>query len=273
MTRQESGWDDIAEKQGVRLRATGDGKPLILIPGMEGDGTSCLHVALRVIQELRASIPLRLILVDYAGEQHPTLADLDETILELLRTFIQDQAIVWGQSFGCLPAATVARRLPAECLIMVSPFTRLPRSREVAAGLIRWTPRALYRATSKPICRWVFGPAGTETNHPFFTSLQNAEPQDVTRRARWLQQTNYYERFAAVSVSSGTWFGTRDRLISFREQLENFNHLSTERGFPRLVPDAGHVILPPGCVDVLCMELVAWLSQLWTQNDYPGVLE
>lgn len=229
---------------------------------MEGDGTSCLHVALAVLHELREIRPLRLILVDYAGEQHRTLPDLETTIVELLRGVIQEPAIVWGQSFGCLPAAIVAGRLPTERLILVSPFTRLPRSREVAGGLIRWTPRALYRTTSKPICRWVFGPVGTETDHPFFTSLQNADPQDVVRRAKWLERANYYERFGAVSVPSGTWFGTRDRLMDFREQIENFSHLSTERGFPRLVPGAGHVVIPRECVDILSTGIAAWLKAL-----------
>jgi pimeloyl-ACP methyl ester carboxylesterase len=248
-------WEDMAEAQGVRLRSSGTGRPLIILPGMEGDGTSCLHVVTPVVQRLRKNKPIRMILVDYSAEKHRTLSDLDRTVVDLLRVVVDEPAYVWGQSFGCLLAAVAAHNLPTQQVILVSPFTRLPRSREVVTRLIRWTPRFLYRVTSKPLCRWVFGPVGSASNHPFFAALQNADPRDVARRSAWLRGEDHADRFTVIASLTSAWFGARDRLINLPQQMEIFGGMPLGKRIPRTVAGAGHVILPTESVDILVNEI------------------
>lgn len=252
-------WQDIAEARGVRLRSSGTGKPLIVVPGMEGDGTSCLHVVSQVISDIGGARELRVILVDYSAERHDGIAELEATVMDLVRAAVTEPAYVWGQSFGCLLAAILAKNLPTEHLILVSPFTRLPWSRQSASWLIRWTPRPVYRATSKPICRWVFGPDGADPNHPFFTSLQNVDPRDISRRSGWLRGENQLERFAAVAEAAQAWFGAEDRLIALRQQTSLFMRLSPKPGFPRTIPEAGHVVLPRASVEFLSEDVASIL--------------
>lgn len=260
-----STWQTLAEAAGVRARSSGTGTALAVLPGMEGDGSSCLHVVERVQAQLAAHRPVRVVLVDYAAEQHQTLAGLEATVLDLLRPLLREPAVVWGQSFGCLLAASVvrglrARGLGAERLLLVSPFTDLPTSRDVAARLLPRIPRPIYRATAVPTCRWVFGPAPGGQGAAFLAALRDADPADVARRAGWLRGADQRSHFEGVlDETAAVWFGTRDRLIDLRGQLEVFTELM-DAGSPGLVPHAGHVVLPVPAVEFLSARVSAWLT-------------
>lgn len=134
---------------GVTLRTAGQGIPVFVVPGMEGTGESCLHLAHPVVT---ASDAHRFVLVDYGAEAHDKIDDLLDTIAALIRDATDDRCVFWGQSFGNLLAAAVAERssLPVEQLLLVSPFTRLPNWK-VALGVtvLSLTPPALYRATAR----------------------------------------------------------------------------------------------------------------------------
>lgn len=254
-------WDVLGAADGVRLRSLGTGAPLVVLPGMEGDGTSCLHVVSRVWRDLQRRAPVRLVLVDYAEERHAELAALEAAIADLLGEVVDGPAIVWGQSFGCLLAASAARAVTTERLVLVSPFTSLPSSRGVAAGLLPHTPRVLYRATATPVCRWVFGPAHGHEGAAFLATLRAADPTDVARRAGWLRGHDHRSHFEGVlGEHAAVWFGVRDRLIDLPAQLEVFTELMTGERSPELVPYAGHVVLPAAGVDFLCRRATAWLS-------------
>ena len=74
----------VDSANGVTLRECGKGKAVFVFPGMEGSGESCLHLAEPVINQARAGgTPYRLVLVDYAREEHDTLSDLIGTINQL----------------------------------------------------------------------------------------------------------------------------------------------------------------------------------------------
>jgi pimeloyl-ACP methyl ester carboxylesterase len=254
-------WDLLGAAEGVRLRSLGTGTPLVVLPGMEGDGTSCLHVVRRVWRDLQRRGPVRLVLVDYGEEQHPDLAELEATVVDLLHGVVDAPAIVWGQSFGCLLAASTARAIRTERLVLVSPFTSLPRSRGVAAGLLPCVPRPLYRATATPVCRWVFGPARGQEGAAFLATLRAADPGDVARRAGWLRRRDHRSHFdGLLGGDAAVWFGVRDRLIDLPAQLEVFTELMTGERSPELVPYAGHVVLPAPSVDFLCARATSWLS-------------
>jgi pimeloyl-ACP methyl ester carboxylesterase len=258
---QEPDWDALGEADGVRLRGLGSGTPLVVLPGMEGDGTSCLHVVRRVWHDLQQRGALRLLLVDYTEEQHASLPGLEATIADLVREAVDGPAVVWGQSFGCLLAASVARALPTERLVLVSPFTSLPTSRGLAIGLLPHVPQSLYRATSNPVSRWVFGPAHGQEGAAFFASLRAADPSDVARRAGWLRGCDHRSHFEGLlDGQAAVWFGIRDRLIDLPAQLEVFTELMKGERPPELVPYAGHVVLPAPSVDFLCRRVTSWLS-------------
>jgi pimeloyl-ACP methyl ester carboxylesterase len=228
---------------------------------MEGNGTSCLHVVRRVWRDLQWHRSVRLVLVDYTEEQHETLPALEATVAGLLRGVVDEPATVWGQSFGCLLAASVARAITTERLVLVSPFTGLPTSRGVAAGLLPYIPRPLYTATATSVCRWVFGPARGQEGAAFLATLRAAHTSDVARRAGWLQGHDHRSHFEGLlDGHAAVWFGIRDRLIDLPAQLEVFTELTNGKRSPELVPYAGHVALPARSVDFLCARVTSWLS-------------
>ena len=259
--RQEETWETLGEADGVRLRTLGTGRSLVVVPGMEGDGSSCLHVVLPVWRDLQRHGPVRLVLVDYAAEQHRTLPALEATVIGLLRAAEVEPAVVWGQSFGCLLAASAARAVGAERLVLVSPFTDLPASRDLAAAFLPRIPRPLYRATAAPTCRWVFGPAPGPDGKEFFSALAAAEPETIARRAGWLRGRDHRAHFEGLlGDEARVWFGVRDRLIDLRGQLEVFTRLTAAGSPPELVPYAGHVVLPAPSVRFLHDRVTAWLN-------------
>lgn len=254
-------WETLAEVDGVVLRASGQGEPLLVLPGMEGDGTSCLQLVGEVQRALADRRALRVVLVDYAAEQQRSLEELESVVVRLVGTAGLQPAVVWGQSFGCLLAASVARTTRPSRLVLVSPFTDLPASRDVAARLLAFVPRPLYRATSTPVCRWVFGPAHGQEGAAFLASLREGDPVDVSRRASWLRDRDRRDHFEGLlDERAAVWFGTRDRLVDLRGQLEVFAELGGEACRPCLVPRCGHVVLPATAVAFLTERLTAWLA-------------
>ena len=254
-------WDVVGEAAGVRVRSDGSGLPVVVVPGMEGNGTSCLHVVEAVRRRLAPRTSVRVLLVDYGAERHRDLPALGASVLEALGTVAGPAPVVWGQSFGCLLAAAAATALDARALALVSPFTRLPRSRTAGARALAITPRPLYRATTPAVSRWLFGPAGTHRAHAFFTTLAGADPHDVARRTSWLRGRDQRDRFEGQDRPTRAWFGSRDRLIDLRGQADLFDSLLGP-GQVGLVPGAGHVVLPDAAVDDLADGIAAWLTDV-----------
>lgn len=239
------------EENGVVIQTWGDGIPLVVIPGLEGNGHSCLHVIVPAIEELKEQgIAIRLCLVNYSGEVHATLDTLTETIERLLQKTLADQELlVFSQSFGNLLMASIARRkkLSFKKLFLVSPFSSLPKLSIRLANLSMYvTPTWLYRRTIKPMGRYVFGPIGeTSKDHPFFQALTQATSKQVRRETSWLVNINYEPVYREIDVPMTIILGQKDRLVNIKKEIAYFESLCSERSNCKLVlnENNGHVIL------------------------------
>lgn len=259
-------WAELARSRGVQLLARGEGPPVVVFPGLEGSGESCLHLVLPVLVPAHRAPHGRVILVDYAAERHRSLGELVSTVGELLDAVLNDgQAVTfWGQSFGNLLGALVAQRLglPVRRNILVSPFTGLPQAR-VAAGravlALAWRP--LYRAVTPAVGRLVFGPAPNGSGGPFFGAIASAAPSDMRRRIGWLARADFANAFLTQPGSLGVWLGERDRLVDLPRQLAFFTALTRAPDSQLLViPGSGHVVLPPDSVRYTRATIADWLG-------------
>jgi hypothetical protein len=270
------GWEVLAERRGVRLRARGSGTPVFIFSGLEGSGESCLHLVLPTIERAGGGggDRYRAILVDYAAEQHATF----EALVETCRELVAEVALpargcrVWCQSFGnLLGCSTVnAARLPVERFVLVSPFTTLPGWKlRLAPPVLAVTPDFLYRWTIKPLSRWQFGPDGGNTAHPFFGSLAQLTRPILRRRVAWLRGRSFEPLFRSLTAPRKVWLGSRDRLVDLRAQRRFFDGLAAERtGLEvELITGSGHVVLPPPVIDVARQRLAEWF---WSPGKSPG---
>jgi pimeloyl-ACP methyl ester carboxylesterase len=259
-------WTELRQLRGVRLLSAGQGAPVVVLPGLEGSGESCLHLVLPVIFPAGAPSRGRVFLVDYAAERHRTLGELTATIRELLRGTLPADAQVtfWGQSFGNLLVALVVQQggTTAVRTVLVSPFTGLPQVRVVVARAslaVAWRP--LYLATAQPVSRFIFGPAPRGTGGPFFRAIAQAEPADVRRRMSWLAGADFSTAFLALPGPTGVWIGEQDRLVDLPRQLAFFSAMTREPGSQlTAIPGSGHVVLPPDSVSFARATVAEWLD-------------
>jgi pimeloyl-ACP methyl ester carboxylesterase len=260
-------WHEVAGKGGVTLREYGEGRAVYIFPGMEGSGESCLQLVVPVIERIHGDgTALRPVLVDYAQENHRTIDDLIGTIHDLIcATSASEACIFWGQSFGNLLAAGVARRGGIEIrkVIMVSAFTRLPPLRARAgATVMALTPAPVYRATIKPLGRYLFGPVGDQPDHPFFDALRRGDPAAAARRTGWLRRREFSSLFIDISAPTKVWLGQEDRLVDLSEQRAFFKALATgHTGYElAMIRGSGHVVLPTTAVQRLRSDMLTWIA-------------
>jgi alpha-beta hydrolase superfamily lysophospholipase len=251
---------------GVHVRALGEGGQYVfVVPGLEGSGESCLHLAVPVVQRaVSAGHGLSVALIDYAQEQHRTFEDLAETVRGLIREVAGDSpCVLWGQSFGNLLVANTAaaHETNIDRLVMVSPFISLPRTKvRIGVALMSVTPHFVYRVSGAVPSRILFGPVGDRANHPFFAALQRQEPRDAARRIAWLSRV-FDRDFAAASQPTCVWLGAADRLVDLATQRAYFEAQAVARRNYRLriVSGAGHVFLPTQVVSRVHGELLECL--------------
>jgi len=258
------GWEELGRAGGVVLRSAGSGSPVVLLPGLEGSGESCLHLAGPVVLGPDAPAQARLLLVDYAGERHRFLGELVDTIAGLLRAHLPEEPVTWwGQSFGNLLLALVQPQVarPVRTRVLVSPFTGLPPLLlHATRAALSVTPRALYAATTPTVARWIFGPMPTGTGDDFVAAVAGADPADVVRRTGWLARGDCAGAFLSADAPCGIWFGADDRLVDLPRQLAFFSALTSGgRGRTSVLPGCGHVTFPPAAVAQLREEISCWL--------------
>jgi fermentation-respiration switch protein FrsA (DUF1100 family) len=253
-------WVELGRKDGVTLRATGSGPALVLFPGMEGSGESCVHLA-----EPVALPGHRLVLVDYASEKHRFLGALTGTIAALIAAHVDTSDLAWwGQSFGNILLGAVQQMVgsPAKATILVSPFTSLPMAPlRIVRPLIAVTPRPLYATTSPLISRYLFGPAPSGAGKPFFDALQRMTPLDLRRRTGWLAHADLAGAFLPLAGPLGVWFGEEDRLVDRSRQFAFFTALTRRNGKVSVLDGCGHVVLPPNAVTTAREEIADWLRE------------
>src|ERR1044072_864005 len=99
-------------KNGVLIQTWGEGTPLLVIPGLEGSGESCLHLVVPAVEEIRKlGTPVQLCLINYSKEKHDSIDELEETIEELIdKTYGKQELLIYSQSFGNLLTAKIGCR-------------------------------------------------------------------------------------------------------------------------------------------------------------------
>jgi len=250
----------------VVLRSHGTGTPVYVFSGLEGSGESCLHLVRPVLESPPAGRELvRVVLVDYANEQHERFDGLVETAAALVREHHGDggPCHCWGQSFGTLLLASTVERAALEIdqIVMVSAFRGLP-AWKVWAGpwILAVTPGPLYKATSPPITKWQFGPAGGNTEHPFWASLERLPKKDLIRRTRWLRNRSEAPQFEALRPRRGkVWLGEKDNLEAVESERKFFASLAAKGPWELgEVKGSGHVVLPPPAIEYARREISSW---------------
>jgi hypothetical protein len=256
-------WRELGRAGGVRLLATGSGPTVVLFPGMEGSGESCLHLARQVL--LTGTRPARLALVDYSGERHRFLGSLVDTIAGLLDSTLGGAPITWwGQSFGNLLLGCVQPLVaaPVRNTVLVSPFTGLPTTRlRVVHAILAATPQTVYSASTPFVSRTVFGPAPRGTGDEFFTALGRMSIADIRRRVGWILAGDLAGVFQSLPGPLGVWFGGQDRLVDLPRQLAFFTALTRATGgWVNVIDGCGHVLLPPHAVETAGRDIEDWLD-------------
>ncbi|MCH8330263.1 MAG: hypothetical protein IH946_02610 [Bacteroidetes bacterium] len=258
---------DANEENGVVIQTWGEGVPLVVIPGLEGSGESCLHFIVPAVEELlEQGVSFQLCLVNYSSEMCKTVDDLSETIERLLqKTYQEKELLVFSQSFGNLLTAKIGSRarLPIKGIFMISPFMKVPYLLIRLAYLSMFmTPTWLYRATIKPLGRYVFGPTGKAGRfHPFFEALTRATSRHVRRQTGWLVPLNYETVYPELEVPVTIVLGRLDRLVNIEKEIANFESLCSKRNDWKLLinDNNGHVIFIQNEVDWAKNDLVKFL--------------
>jgi len=256
----------IAERNGVALRAYGEGTPLIFMPGMTGGGQATLELAVRVAEQTAAAgRPLRLLLVDYTSEDHPTFDALRDTVEALVTPALGGQrTILWTESLGCLvtPSPRFDAAFNVHKRVMISAFGDIPQL-PLRLGLVGMAiaPPPLFRWVMGPMGRWTFGPPGDSPDHVFFKSLQSLAPKVTRRRSAWLVARHFQAWFQGSTVPTKLWLGALDRLVGIERQRSFFGELAAQRPDFQLsiVEGGGHVVTDTRLVAQMVSEITPWV--------------
>ncbi|MDD4975223.1 MAG: alpha/beta hydrolase [Bacteriovorax sp.] len=256
-------WKIIASEQGVQLLVCGDGPLLILIPGMEGSGESCIELAEWLIEEsVRSGIGLQIILVDYKKEVSNSLDALTTLLEKILQQHLKGPVIIWSQSFGNVIATRILSRknIKINKHLLMSPFVKIPKIKLFFGMIImRWTPRAWYRRFTPGISRWFFGPMPKV--HPFLDVLACEDPKNYCRRISWLFNISLSEQFSYSTFPRAVWIGKDDKLIN---PIAQINFFKTNQGDAameiKVLKNTGHMLFPEIIGKEYCLQLLTWLQ-------------
>jgi len=260
-------WRTVAEKNGVSLRETGVGAPLIFVPGMTGGGEATLGLAVRVAEQAAAAgRPHRLLLVDYTHEQHPAFDGLRDTVEALVRPALADgqRPIIWTESLGCLvaPPPRFDSAWNARKRVMISAFGGVPQFRlRLSLVGMAISPPPLYRVVMRPVGRWTFGPPGDHPDHVFFAAVADTPPKVARRRSTWLKGRRFDEWFQSSTVPTKLWLGALDRLVNIKRERAFFTQLAAERPDFELsvVEGGGHVVTDTTLLARMLTEIYPWV--------------
>ena len=259
-------WRPVADRDGVALRESGAGAPLVFVPGMTGGGQATLGLAVRVAERAAAAgRPMRLLWIDYTRETHDTFDGLRDTVEALVRPALGgERPIIWTESLGCLvaPPPRFDAAFSARKRVMVSPFADVPQI-PLRLGLVSMAiaPPPLYRWVMGPMGRFTFGPPGDRPDHVFFHAVADTPPSVARRRSKWLVGQRFDAWFEATAVPTKVWLGSCDRLVGIDRQREFFQRLAASRpGFElSMVEGGGHVVTDSKLVAQMIAQIYPWV--------------
>ena len=174
-------WRTIAECNGIALRESGSGAPLVFVPGMTGGGQATLELCVQVAERATAAgKPHRLLLVDYTAEEHATLEALRDSIEQLVRPALgTERCVLWAESLGCLavPPPRFDSAFNTRKRVMISAFGGVPQLK-LQFGLFGMaiSPPPIYRWVMRPMGRSACGPPGDRPHQRLRVGGDHAGP-------------------------------------------------------------------------------------------------
>lgn len=240
------------------MGAAGGSPVLVAIPGIDGSSGSLLPIA-RGLAERR-----RVVIVDYSGEQTTSVEQLSEEIGRALRRELSEPVDLLGQSIGTIFAAQLdgGAMIPTRRIVLCCTFTRLRwTALRVSNALLRLTPGPVYRAIAPLSMAIVCGPVGDGADHPFFAASKAARKEGVIKRTAWEIGRDFRADLARVRSSLLVLMGEKDRFVpNVADEVERLERLFGGRDARiRLIPGAGHVVLPSKAIQFVIREIETFL--------------
>ncbi|WP_432515089.1 SRPBCC family protein [Kineococcus sp. SYSU DK001] len=234
----------------ARLVRYGDattGTPLVVVPGLDGS----VGTVAPLVQALAQTRPVHL--VDYRTERNTSLEGLAREIADLVTRARLGKVDVLATSLGSIAAAQAISQhgMSARRVVLIGTFTRLPAGRlRLTNRIIASTPRWGYRRLAPLLMSYVCGPVGDGADHPFFERIRRSDPVQVVKRTQWEVGRDFAPDLAALIPPTLVLMGARDRFVSDpqREVATIRRCLTSEESQVRLLPGAGHVLLPRAAV-------------------------
>jgi pimeloyl-ACP methyl ester carboxylesterase len=223
--------------------------PLVAIPGLDGSAGSVEPIVSRLAERRE------VVVVDFGGENNPTLEALVEEIAAALAAAggIAGPFDLLGQSIGTIMAARLAAR-PGQAVRRVVLTCTFSRARW---GLLKWvvrlarlTPRPLYRLTSPLTIALSCGPVGDGGKHPAFAASRDSDPKAVARRTAWQIGRDFGPDLAAIPAPLLVLMGERDRFVpDAAEEINKLRRLLAGRpARVEAIANAGHIFLPSAAI-------------------------
>jgi pimeloyl-ACP methyl ester carboxylesterase len=243
----------------VQLGAGGASPPLVAIPGIDGSSGSLLPIV-RGLAERR-----RVVVVDYTDEQATSVEQLSEEIARALRKELGEPVDLLGQSIGTIFAAQLdaGSMIPSRRIVLCCTFTRLRwTALRLSNAMLRLTPSWLYRAIAPASMAIVCGPVGDGADHPFFAASRAARKEGIIKRTGWEIGRDFATDLARVRSPLLVLMGQKDRFVpNVGREVEKLARLFDGRDARvRLVPGAGHVVLPSGAIEFVIREIEGFLA-------------
>jgi pimeloyl-ACP methyl ester carboxylesterase len=228
------------------LQRSGEGVPVVFIPGIDGSSGSVEPIAQRLAAARSVAI------VDYGGENQASL----EALADAIRTHLADELDrpfdLVGQSIGSILAARVAASEPrVRKLVLCAAFTRVRNvALKISSFISRHSPPWFYRFTTYPTLALACGPVGDGWRHPLFAGAAQSHPQGVARRTLWQVGQDFSATIAMPGQPVLVLMGARDRFVPDigRETARLRQLLARANAHVESLPGAGHVFLPSAAV-------------------------
>ncbi|MGH2899124.1 MAG: alpha/beta hydrolase, partial [Solirubrobacteraceae bacterium] len=148
-------------------------------------------------------------------------------------------------------------------VVLCCTFTKLRwNTLRVANAVLTVTPGSIFSFTAPLSMRVVCGPVGDGSHHPFFDASRNADKRGVIKRTGWQIGRDFSPDIAAVKQPMLILMGARDRFVpnASREVAKLRQLLAHQDATVRVIPDAGHVILPSAAIACVVEEIGAFLD-------------
>jgi pimeloyl-ACP methyl ester carboxylesterase len=232
-----------ARMQAEVIASTGNGAPLVYVPGIDGSGELLLGAAERLARRFF------LVRLRYGGDEGGDYATLAASVAECLAQVPGGRALVLAESFGVAVALRTAIDHPERVagLALVNGFARF-RGRfglALTRGVFALAPRAwIHAGRARFAQRGLIAPRRDPTALQALLALRG-DWFDARYRARlaWIQRLDLRAELARVSCPVSLFAADHDRVV---DALAAAREMAQSLGAAELtvLPRAGHLVLP-----------------------------